>query len=101
MVALMVTLPAAIMPSVFARVAPPVLLVYPLATVLIGKVLGDQRERKRYLAELQESREELRTTLYSIGDGIITTDARGRVPQLNPVAERLLGWTEREAAGRP
>jgi PAS domain S-box-containing protein len=101
MVALMVTLPAAIMPSVFARVAPPVLLVYPLATVLIGKVLGDQRERKRYLAELQESREELRTTLYSIGDGIITTDARGRVQQLNPVAERLLGWTEREAAGRP
>jgi PAS domain-containing protein len=29
-----------------------------------------------------------RTTLYSIGDAVITTDRRGRVQQMNPVAER-------------
>lgn len=41
-----------------------------------------------------------RTTLYSIGDAVITTDARGRVQQMNPVAEKLTGWTEAEARGK-
>ena len=100
LVLLMFTLPHAVVPDALMRVAPPILLVYPLATMLIGKVLGDQRERKRFMAELQSSREELRTTLYSIGDGIITTDGKGCVRQINPVAERLLGWREQEAFGR-
>lgn len=46
-------------------------------------------------------REWLRTTLYSIGDAVITTDAQGRVREMNPVAESLTGWTEADAAGRP
>ena len=45
--------------------------------------------------------ERLRVTLRSIGDGVITTDASGRVAWLNPVAERLTGWTEEEARGLP
>ena len=45
-------------------------------------------------------REWLRTTLYSIGDAVITTDALGRVRELNPVAEGLTGWPESEASGR-
>ncbi len=45
-------------------------------------------------------REWLRTTLYSIGDAVITTDALGRVREMNPVAEALTGWTEADAAGR-
>ena len=40
-------------------------------------------------------------TLASIGDGVIVTDARGRVTFLNGEAERLTGWTNREAEGRP
>ncbi len=42
-----------------------------------------------------------RTTLYSIGDAVITTDARGLVREMNPPAERLTGWSEAEARGRP
>ncbi|HYH40886.1 MAG TPA: EAL domain-containing protein, partial [Burkholderiales bacterium] len=40
-------------------------------------------------------------TLHSIGDGVITTDAEGRVEYLNPVAEQYTGWTTAEARGRP
>ncbi|MCC6676075.1 MAG: CHASE3 domain-containing protein [Phycisphaerales bacterium] len=54
----------------------------------------------RRRAELARSRDLLATTLASIGDGIIVTDARGRVTFLNTEAERLTGWTSREAAGR-
>ena len=49
----------------------------------------------------RESQELFRTTLYSIGDAVITTDLSGRVKQMNPVAERLTGWKEWEAEGRP
>ncbi len=49
--------------------------------------------------ELWESQESFRTTLYSIGDAVITTDVEGRVQRMNPVAENLTGWKEAEAAG--
>ncbi len=58
-------------------------------------------QRRRVEWSLDEQRERLRTTLASIGDAVITTDARGRVTYLNAVAESLTGWTHEEAAGRP
>lgn len=47
----------------------------------------------------EESRAQ--ATLDSIGDAVICTDARGNITFLNPVAERMTGWSLREAAGRP
>src|ERR1043166_6981636 len=43
----------------------------------------------------------LATTLASIGDGVIATDTQGRVTLLNPEAERLTGWANADALGRP
>ena len=51
--------------------------------------------------ELFLSEQHLRTTLSSIGDGVITCDADGRVQMMNPVAQELTGWTESEAQNRP
>ncbi|MBM4090641.1 MAG: PAS domain S-box protein, partial [Planctomycetes bacterium] len=45
--------------------------------------------------------EEIRATFYSIGDGVIATDAAGRVTRMNLVAEQLTGWSETEALGKP
>lgn len=49
----------------------------------------------------REQRDLLQTTLTSIGDAVVTTDARGAVTFLNPVAERMTGWTLAQAEGRP
>ena len=56
--------------------------------------------RQRAAEVLQAERERFRTTLTSIGDGVMVTDAQGRVTLLNPVAEALTGW-DADAIGRP
>ena len=45
--------------------------------------------------------ERLRVMLECVGDGVIVTDAEGRVAMINPAAECLLGWSSADAAGRP
>ncbi len=51
-------------------------------------------------AVLQQERDLLQVTLASIGDAVIVTDAAATVTFLNPVAERLTGWSAHEAPGR-
>ncbi len=50
---------------------------------------------------LAEEKERLHTTLRSIGDGVIATDAEGKVSLINGVAEEITGWPEEEAVGKP
>jgi PAS domain S-box-containing protein len=50
--------------------------------------------------ELIESRQWLQTTLESVGDALIACNRDRRVELMNPVAQRLTGWTLEEAKGR-
>ena len=50
--------------------------------------------------ELYKEKERFKTTLLSVGDGIISTDKNGKVLIMNPVTEQLTGWTEEEAEGK-
>ncbi|MGA8390868.1 MAG: PAS domain S-box protein [Burkholderiaceae bacterium] len=52
-------------------------------------------------ATLQISEEKLAVTLNSIGDAVIATDLQARVTLLNPLAQRLTGWTQAQAEGKP
>ncbi|MBX9682146.1 MAG: PAS domain-containing protein [Gemmataceae bacterium] len=76
-----------------------------LAVSLGISVLGGRAREARRIAEtsLDEAirqREELRTTLASIGDAVIVTDNDGRAVLLNGLAENLTGWTTSQAKGR-
>jgi PAS domain S-box-containing protein len=58
-------------------------------------------ERRRAELSEQAQAERLRVTLASIGDAVITTDAKGLVTYLNRVAEALTGWKLNEACDQP
>ncbi|MEO0997950.1 MAG: PAS domain S-box protein, partial [Pseudomonadota bacterium] len=63
--------------------------------------ITDITDRKHAETRVFEEKERAQVTLNSIGDGVITTDAEGRVDYLNPVAADLTGWEPRAARGRP
>ena len=59
--------------------------------------ITDKNQRER---QLKESEENLRITLNSIGDAVISTDIDGNIVRMNPVAESLCGWSLDEAKGK-
>ncbi len=101
MLALTILLPATIWRTVWREIAPAVLTVYPLAGLLVCLLFGDYERQREALEALRASERRRESILRSIGDAVIATDATGRVELLNPVAERLTGWTAEQARGRP
>jgi diguanylate cyclase (GGDEF)-like protein/PAS domain S-box-containing protein len=61
----------------------------------------DNTERNRLENELKDERNLLKTTLLSVGDGIISTDLYGNIVYINQVAETLTGWNQEAARGKP
>jgi PAS domain S-box-containing protein len=64
----------------------------------VGAIAEAYLERKE--AELYAREEDLATTLDSIGDAVLVTDATGRIVRMNPVAERLTGFTLQDCQGQ-
>ncbi len=101
MLLLMFTLPLPVATSLLRVLTLPVLIIYPLGTALLGRLLHGRLQQNLLARQLQASRERMLVTLRSIGEGVITTDEQGNIQLINPVAEQLTGWKQRDAAGKP
>lgn len=97
----MITLPKNYMLEALNTVTLTVMIFYPLITLLIGKVLFDQEENRENINRISEERNLYKTTVYSIGDGLIVTDKSGKIVQMNQIAENLIELKEKEAIGQP
>jgi diguanylate cyclase (GGDEF)-like protein/PAS domain S-box-containing protein len=64
-------------------------------------VIEDVTERLRLARGLETEHERLSVALHAIADAVITTDALGRIDDLNPVAEALTGCARAQALGQP
>lgn len=62
--------------------------------------LVSNREFAQSQEALFQEKERAQVTLHSIADGVITTGLEGTIEYMNPVAERLSGWTQAEAMGK-
>ena len=70
--------------------------------VIAGVVVSARivRRSEQAEAELFAEHDRAQVTLESIGDAVITTDERGRIDYLNPVAESLTGLPTAEVQGK-
>jgi len=71
-----------------------------LVTELEQELVRDISERKRMEHIMLEEKERFKTTLLSLGDGVISINELGKVELLNTVAEHLTGWMQQEASGK-
>lgn len=75
-------------------------------TVLIASIkmafkLFDSKEKLKLQDDILVKREEfLNATLQSIGDGVLVTDEKGIITDLNHVSEKLTGWKNEDAIGK-
>ncbi|MBI2294177.1 MAG: EAL domain-containing protein [Betaproteobacteria bacterium] len=88
-------------------VEPRVEVLLPVAVVgVLVLVLGAtvaflvSRQIVRSEDALFREKELAEVTLHSIGEGVITIDAEGRIDYLNPVAEQYTGWSGTDAKGQ-
>jgi two-component system cell cycle sensor histidine kinase/response regulator CckA len=85
-------------------------VLFPIEISLSEMIVGQQKfyvstvrditDRKRSKQTIADN-ETLAATLRSIEEGVITTDAEGKIIMINNAGENLTGWTSREAIGQP
>ena len=78
-----------------------ILCVTTLLAIFWGWNISLKKTVQKRTRDIIQSRENYKITLKSIGDGVITTDAKGIITGLNRIAEELVGWKEEKALGKP
>jgi len=68
---------------------------------VVMTVARDISHRHEVDSGLRGDRRQALAVMESIGDGVITTDTRGRVEYMNQEAELLTGYSRQEVEGRP
>lgn len=67
---------------------------------MVRKLTSEVDARRKTEAQLEQSRTELAEITSNLGEGVYVLDEQGIVTFINPVAERLLGWTASEIIGQ-
>ncbi|MGP6470881.1 diguanylate cyclase domain-containing protein [Rahnella aceris] len=67
----------------------------------INELKHTEMTNKRLSEALHEEKELLHITLNSINEAVISTDRNMNITFMNPVAEKMTGWTEQQAQGQP
>ena len=77
----------------------------PTIIIAFGVIQNHLVKSIHSLTEIREQvlreKELLNVTLRSIGDGIITADIDAKIVLINKVTEKMTGWSQSEAVGRP
>ncbi|MGD9549198.1 MAG: PAS domain S-box protein [Candidatus Krumholzibacteriia bacterium] len=101
MIMLMGTLPGALMWPTLKAVAVPVLVIYPLGTVLLGRLLVTERQEMELARAVAESERKYRLYIDSAPTGVFVADSGGRYVEVNDAGCRMTGYSREEILGRP
>jgi PAS domain S-box-containing protein len=92
-------LPGTIRWHVLANITLPVILVYPVVTALLGRLMADRLKRERTKQQLSESEERYENLAKIAPVGIFRTDKKGSTTYVNPMWCRIAGMSEEKAMG--
>jgi len=92
-------LPSATRWNVFSNIALPVILVYPVVTALLGKLMADHLKRERTNQKLRESEERYQILAKISPVGIFRADKNGATTYVNPMWCQISGLSEAKAMG--
>ena len=101
MLLLAFTFPLSTAISVIKIIGLPVILLFPLATVLIGKILSDQEVSSEASAIINESEEKFKNLFDHLIDVVIVVSPQGNIISANPAFENVSGWSVNEYLNKP
>nr|WP_319508273.1 ATP-binding protein [uncultured Methanolobus sp.] len=84
--------------EVISRISFPVMLIYPIGTVLLGTLLNNQLSRKGTHTALKENEAKLQNFIDNIPVGMFRISSERKVIQTNPEMARILGTDTPEQA---
>ena len=100
MLAMMFTLPGGIGPGVIKSIGLPIILMYPLATILAGKIMSDSVRTEQVIYALRDKEKLYRQMFESSNDSVFINELEdgelGKFLDVNSVACRRLGYTREE-----
>ncbi|AMV73623.1 hypothetical protein JCM30471_20410 [Desulfuromonas carbonis] len=96
MIACMPLLPPNLRGTTFRTLTLPILILYPVATALLGHLLASRQRRQRIEAELHRSEGLHRSILQTAMDGIWRVDRQGRLIEVNDAYCRMSGYRKEE-----
>ena len=100
MLILTLTLPSSMKIDVLAKIAAPVIIIYPIGTWLVCLVLLEQESRIRAVKELRGSEEKYRQLVEGANSLIIRLDREGRITFFNRFAEQFFGFRHEDIMGK-
>ncbi len=96
MLACMLMLPYPESLNVIRKIAVPVMVVYPAASVLLSMLLMRQQDRRRLEDALKESEKKYKSYIENAPDGIFITDETGHFTEVNRAASEITGYSKDE-----
>lgn len=100
MLVLMILLPATSRFTVLHTLALPIMIIYPLVTVLLGRIMVLRIKRKREQKELQESEEKFRSLYEKAPMAYQSLDAEGRIITVNQAWLKTMDFSKEEVLGK-
>ncbi len=100
MVGMMMLLPAASSVDVMGRIGPPVLVVFPVATMLICRLFINLQEGEKNKKALLESEKNYRELVECANSIILRWEQGGSITFFNEFAEKFFGFSKEEILGK-
>lgn len=96
----MLTLPQSVAFDVLSKISIPVLLLFPLGTVILGKLFINRFQRIQSIMALKESEAKHRHLYETMTQGVVIQDATGKIMEANQTACEILGLSLDQMLGK-